>query len=139
MSEIPAKTAVAFDLTTSSVIHERDRLTVRLVGELDGAAAVELDGVCAQLAVAAHVVVDLSEVTFVDSMGLRTLVTWHRSVSAAGGQLVLAGPRPAITRLLATTGLDGVFAITETGTDQAPLDPPASNLPTANSPAADRS
>lgn len=53
-----------------------------------------------------RVVLDLSELTFIDSTGLSILVEYHERTRAAGGRLVLLAPREAVVRILDITGLD---------------------------------
>ncbi|MEU6772639.1 STAS domain-containing protein [Streptomyces sp. NPDC046759] len=47
-----------------------------------------------------QVVVDLGQVTFLDSSGINILITAHRTLTEAGGWLRLAQPRPAVQRVL---------------------------------------
>ena len=51
-------------------------------------------------------VADLGDVEFIDSSGLRTLVTVHQQHEAAGSQLRLRNLSAAVARLLEITGLD---------------------------------
>ena len=46
------------------------------------------------------VVVDLSAVQFMASLGLATLVSGARILSARGGRMLLAGPQGAVARVL---------------------------------------
>ena len=55
------------------------------------------------------VVLDLSELVFIDSTGLGVLVGVHRRVKEAGGEVRLASAGPRIMRVLSVTGLDRVF------------------------------
>ena len=73
-----------------------------LEGELDLAAAPVLRERFEEAAGAGPrgVVLDMAEVTFVDSSALRELLRAHAAVRAAGGELVLAGVGPAVARLL---------------------------------------
>jgi anti-anti-sigma factor len=50
-------------------------------------------------------VVDLSALTFCDSIGLSTFVDAHRRCAAAGGYVRLAAPTPFLLRVLAVVGL----------------------------------
>ena len=61
-----------------------------------------------------NVVVDLSEVTFLDSTGLGDLVRARAAVIAGGGQFTLVVCQPRVRRVLEITGLDEVFFIHET-------------------------
>jgi anti-sigma B factor antagonist len=55
---------------------------------------------------ASLVVVDLSELTFVDSSGLGAIHSARRLAIKNGGTLVLSRPQPAVHRVLQLTGLD---------------------------------
>jgi anti-anti-sigma factor len=56
------------------------------------------------------VVIDLSEVTFMDCCGLSVLV---RARNSLGNRLSLHKPSPAVTRLLELTDLRDAFVITD--------------------------
>lgn len=64
------------------------------------------------------VVLDMADVTFVDSTMLRELLRAHNDLKADGGRLVLAAVQPAVLRLFQLTGTAEVFALTE-GRDEA--------------------
>ena len=74
---------------------------VSLVGELDTTTAVELTSVLTALSHDGHarVVVDASDLTFIDSSGLNALVTGARALAATGGRLVVAGAPAHIDRV----------------------------------------
>lgn len=55
------------------------------------------------------IVLDLSDVTFMDSTGLRALWTIRQRVASTGGQTLLRAPSDAVRRVLKTTKLDKVF------------------------------
>ncbi|MFZ5496521.1 MAG: STAS domain-containing protein [Verrucomicrobiota bacterium] len=57
------------------------------------------------------VALDLSEVPYIDSAGLGTLVSAYTSVTSHGGQLVLVRPTKKIDDLLQVTKLHTVFQI----------------------------
>jgi anti-sigma B factor antagonist len=87
---------------------------VRVVGEVDLATASELESRLAEVSTdSGSVIVDLSEVTFLDSTGLSVLVAaWKRICEPdeqASFRLVVA--RPAIKRVLDVTGLVHIFAV----------------------------
>lgn len=86
---------------------------VTLSGELDGAAAQQLEPLSPGLSTNVRVLVDVGGLTFIDSMGLRVLVDWHQRISAAGGDLEIRAPSASLRRLLAVTSLDQVFTIVE--------------------------
>jgi anti-sigma B factor antagonist len=57
------------------------------------------------------VVVDLSQVSFIDSTGLGVLVSAETQVRETGRSIRLVVTHPQIMRLLELTGLDEVFTI----------------------------
>jgi anti-anti-sigma factor len=72
---------------------------VALSGELDVCTAE--DGLSALTAPAGtRVVVDLAELTFMDCHSLGEIMAAQAQARRAGGDLVLAGPQPAVLRLL---------------------------------------
>jgi anti-anti-sigma factor len=75
-----------------------DETTVRLSGELDISTAAELEGVLCDLAVSdgpARIVMDLRDLRFMDSTGLRLLVTADLRLRREGRELALIpGPEP---------------------------------------------
>lgn len=61
------------------------------------------------------VIVDISEVNFIDSFGLGTLVQHHTQLARSGGKLVILNtnqdPNTYIQRLFEMTGLKKVFTM----------------------------
>lgn len=82
---------------------------VRLKGELDIATVDDLrnDLRKARQAHGEHVILDMTELEFMDSQGLSVIVSCHKAVTAAGGSLALVAPRPIVRRTLEITGLSG--------------------------------
>ena len=60
-----------------------------------------------------RLVVDFTAVPFCDAAGLGALVAAHNQIAAGGGEIVLAGLRPAQRRLLYITGLHRLFPVHE--------------------------
>ena len=85
---------------------------VSLIGRLDigGSQAIDLQ-FNALTASCQGLIVDLSQVAFVASMGLRTLITGARTVSRKGGRMVLLHPQPGVETVLVTSGTDTVVPI----------------------------
>ena len=84
-------------------------LTGRL--DFDGAEEIEKDFAAAAAGERAHVVVDLSGVTFLSSIGMRLLIKSARAQASRGGKLVLAAPQPLVRKVLETTGIDRVIPL----------------------------
>lgn len=59
----------------------------------------------------ADVVVDLAQVTHVDSCGLGLLLAAHRRAAALGCRLVLRSPGPGLVRAVAVTKLSRVLVL----------------------------
>jgi anti-sigma B factor antagonist len=58
-----------------------------------------------------HVIVDLTQTTFIDSSSLGVLIGAHRRLQQRGGRLVVVCDSEAILKTFRITGLDGVFTI----------------------------
>jgi anti-sigma B factor antagonist len=56
-----------------------------------------------------HLVLDLSNVTFIDSTGLSVLLNALRRVTRAGGRLAVVCSNPTVLRLFEITRLDSTF------------------------------
>ena len=98
---------VEFAITTEA---DSDGTTiVRLAGELDLARVPELTD--ALTPATGRLVVDLSEVTFLDSTTLALLVKEHRRLEHAGGELVLLIGEQTPTTAFSVTGLDRIFTM----------------------------
>ena len=60
-----------------------------------------------------HVIVDLTQTTFIDSSSLGVLIGAHRRLQQRGGRLLVACDTDAIVKTFRITGLDGVFTIVD--------------------------
>jgi anti-sigma B factor antagonist len=86
----------------------RGEADLHVAGELGDRLSIAMDGG------ATSIVLDLTEVTFVDSMTLGTLVANAKRARANGGELRLVVTGAPIRRILEVTLLDRVFPIDET-------------------------
>jgi anti-sigma B factor antagonist len=87
-------------------------LVVTLRGELDIANASDLGAVLSEaVARNPHVIADLSDLAFIDCASLGVLVRARTRARDAGGDLVLAGARGKVWRVLALPCLAGVFPV----------------------------
>ena len=86
-------------------------LTVR--GELDAYSAPTLDAAFDEALAegAQQLVLDLTEVGFIDSSGLRSMIRARKQVGDAPEALRVADPQPATVRLLDITGLTDHFPL----------------------------
>ena len=85
----------------------------RLAGELDLYSVPRFRQALADLPSGVRVLIDLSDVSFVDSAGLGALVGSVRRARDLGGDAAVACARPSLTRLLRTIGLDRLVIISE--------------------------
>ena len=88
-----------------------DAVVLRLAGELDLYNAADVTAALEELAAdsPSRVVIDLSEVAFVDSTALGTLVEARRQMGQSG--LVLVAPGHDVARALEVSGLDQHFTV----------------------------
>ncbi len=91
-----------------------DHTVCRPVGELDAYTVGQFRESLGDLATAGRLLIDLSEVPFMDSAGLGALIGGIRRAREAGGEVAVACSRPTLTRLLHTTGFDRIVPVTET-------------------------
>lgn len=97
---------------------------VRTGGELDARTVHGFDEAVTEAAsLAAHVVVDLAQVTFVDSSGLGALIVARKAARDRGGSISLVSPPPVVRRLLGSTQLHDVFDIHDSLTDAIEASP----------------
>ena len=90
------------------VSRQADEALVLLAGELDPHSADSLAEALHELGSdesIRRVVLDLSGVAFIDSSGLRVLLSAHEALTAGGAALVLRSPSDAVCRLLEITDL----------------------------------
>ncbi|HWD72028.1 MAG TPA: STAS domain-containing protein [Actinomycetota bacterium] len=80
--------------------------TVRLIGELDASNAEEfLGNLLPQIQGGGDLVLNLAELSFVDSMGLRSLLRLARVLENTG-KLLLDSPQRAVARTIELVGLE---------------------------------
>jgi anti-sigma B factor antagonist len=88
-------------------------LVVAVDGELDLETAPRLANWIADALASGskRVVLDVAEVSFIDSSGLTTLIVGHAEAEKAGAELVLRSVTRQTYDLLLMTGLDQVLAV----------------------------
>lgn len=85
---------------------------VALAGDLDISGAEQLDLPLAALAGSGGgLVVDLTQLDCIASIGIRHLVLAARTLGRGRGQLLLLGPNEQVTNTLMTAGVDGLLPI----------------------------
>lgn len=83
-------------------------------GELDAYTVGQFRESLTSLAEEPRLMIDLSDVPFMDSAGLGALIGGIRRARENEGDVVVLCSRPTLTRLLHTTGFDRIVPVTET-------------------------
>jgi anti-sigma B factor antagonist len=103
---------VELALTTT---REGTAALIAVVGELDASSAPGLEELAGRLRTEGCITftLDMSQTTFIDSSGLRSMLALHTDVAKSGtGALSLQAPSDPVARLLEITGLTEHFTIT---------------------------
>jgi anti-anti-sigma factor len=113
-----------------------DHTVVELRGELDIANSDDLRERLSAIRGSHGVllVLDLSGLEFMDSHGLSVIVNCYKAAVEAGGDLVLAAPRPVVRRTLEVTGLHRRITVVGTVEEALAASPPNPS-PAADGPA----
>ncbi len=89
---------------------------VALAGRMDtaGVGAVELRFSSGIVPRGLSTLVDLSQVEFLTSLGVRLLLSTARALSGKGATLVLFGPTPAVAETIDSMGLSDIVPLADT-------------------------
>ncbi len=82
-----------------------------LTGELDLATVDLLEAALATAPGAPSATLDLSELAFMDSSGLRTMLAAHKRAKATGGEVVVICPQGHVRRVLDVSGASEVLTL----------------------------
>jgi anti-anti-sigma factor len=99
---------------------DNDIRCIRLTGTLDiaGVEAIETKFSAYCSGRSPRVLVDLSAVDFLASIGIRLLMINAKSIASRGGRMVLYNPQPDVRHVLEITGIPAIVAIYD-GLDSA--------------------
>src|SRR5574337_999325 len=95
-------------------IHKVGKVSVvKVKGQVDSNTAPDLETALKRLVEGDknHIVLDLKEVDFLSSLGLRAIVTALKSVRRVNGDLRLASPSASVEKVLRTVGMMQMFNI----------------------------
>lgn len=67
------------------------------------------------------VIMDLSQVDYVSSAGLRVLLVAAKTARGRGGKAVIVAPRPAVQEVLRMSGFDKIIAVAPSVDDAAAM------------------
>jgi anti-sigma B factor antagonist len=95
------------------VSHLKEHAYVVLAGELDGATAPFLVRTLVEVnaTLEGDLVLDITQLSFIDSTGLSVFVSQHKKLSAKAQKFVIYGPTAMARRLFQITGLEDVLTI----------------------------
>jgi anti-sigma B factor antagonist len=107
------------------VQHHDDGAVVHVSGEVDLATCPQLRDVLAELVDRGvhHLIVDLDQVTFLDSSGIGVLIGVLGRIREHGGSLRLTAPSPHVRRVLELTGITALLPTYATLDEAVPVEP----------------
>lgn len=86
--------------------------------DLDGVSQIEKQFASMSAAPAMAVIVDMTDVPYMSSIGIRALLMNGKAVTGRGGKYVLMGTQPDVRNVLAVSGIDKLIHICDS-LDQA--------------------
>ena len=86
---------------------------IKLIGKLDITSVGQIENQFAEYCAgeSARVIVDLSQVDFLASIGIRLLTMTAKSLMNRGGKMVLLNPIPDVLQVLEVTGIPAIIPI----------------------------
>lgn len=107
------------DSTMDVEIETVDDVTVvTLAGRLDSTTSRQVrDDVMPHAEQTTSILLDMRQVRYMSSAGLRMLLSLHRTVDARGGSVVLVGLAETLQEVMSITGFLGFFTISDTRED----------------------
>ena len=90
---------------------EGSRMTIAVSGRVDTVTAPELEAAL-KFGNATCVVLDLANVPYMSSAGLRLLLAAHKTMMGNGGELQVANAQESVREVLAITGFSDILTLT---------------------------
>ncbi|HEX3954989.1 MAG TPA: STAS domain-containing protein [Stellaceae bacterium] len=82
------------------------------IGRWDVKGASEIDLRLSAVAGSGHpMIIDMSQVNYISSMGIRTIVMSAKATALKGGKLALLAPQPHVEEALRTAGIERILPI----------------------------
>ena len=100
-------------LKIESRLEGKDAAVLSLAGELDVSNVAQAREAALKLLAGGikRLVVDLSNLEYIDSSGLGMLIGLHKRQKESGGTLAIAGARERVMRVLKITGLEQILIL----------------------------
>lgn len=98
------------DMTTENLANDITRII--LAGKMDLAGAQQIDlKFSAVSGNSKRLLVDLEQISFLASMGIRTLVIGSKAVQSKGGKMAFFKPNADVAQVLTAAGIDSIIPI----------------------------
>ncbi|MBQ9405876.1 MAG: STAS domain-containing protein [Desulfovibrio sp.] len=98
-----------------TTIQDKECTILALSGRMDATTTVDFDS-AAQAAVKAgqtHILVDLKDLVYMSSAGLRSLLGLAKTIKAAQGRLCFCSPQPMVAEVFHISGFDRMLSISD--------------------------
>ncbi len=96
-----------------NVTQDGDRVVVS--GDIDAHTCPDLSSALEQLTASGDIRLDVAEVGFIDSSGLRVIIGAHQQAETDGRRLLLERPSKSVTRILEISGLSDHLNVVDPG------------------------
>ena len=97
---------------TTTEIKEEERILLKVEGRVDTTNATDFqNAILLSLQKMNNLVIDLSQLEYVSSAGLRAFLLGHKTAASKGGSLTIVGVNDAVRAIFKTTGFDKFLTI----------------------------
>ncbi len=90
---------------------DEDTATVTLEGRLDSNSSPELEGALKDVSESPNLILDMANLAYLSSAGLRVLLGAHKQKKAMDGELVIRNANNTIQEIFDLTGFSTIFTI----------------------------
>lgn len=91
---------------------ENQTLNIKLLGRLDTNTAPELDeNIKGDLDSVTEIIIDLKDLDYISSAGLRTILVIHKAMNAKSGKLVIKNVKDEVMEVFDMTGFSSFLSI----------------------------
>ncbi|MCH5186651.1 MAG: anti-sigma factor antagonist [Oscillospiraceae bacterium] len=94
---------------------EKHTIILKICGELDHHIASDIAARCDEALIksnAINIIFDFSELSFMDSSGIGTIMGRYKKINGFGGNVVIAAPTSQVMRLITISGLKRIIKVT---------------------------
>lgn len=94
----------------STRLHD-EAIVIAVSGRVDSGTAAQFEAQILELIAGGHlrIVIDLGDLDYIGSTGLRALLVAGKRLKPQGGRLLLAAPRELVRQVLQISGFSGMF------------------------------